>query len=813
MISNLIFTTLITLGVLTYCSGQSYNSIYFSNAAAFNISWCAVGTEERAKCDDFAKAVANDKTLFKSDYLGLNCVQGYSKEDCMSQIERDIADVTSLDAGELFVAGRYFSIVPILQEFYEGNKKNYYAVAVIKKGSLPDVRNLRHLRGKKACFAGVGTLAGWFTPISVLMEKGNLEVVDCNNHVKNAITYFGPSCAVNSLLDKYNPIGDNSDKLCQLCSGSVAGERCSSADPYAGYSGAFRCLVEAGDVAFIKHTTALEIIERRIDFPTLTKDEFELLCLDGSRRPVDSYETCNWGTLPTHAIVVSSVLNSEKRRMVQKFFQRAVDLYGAHSDQLNSSRNDNFDINQYNSNTNRNYYQNRNSYTTTTLSPFPLQPEINKNMSFKMFDSAPYYGSKYNLMFQDVTDQLIALDEGRQTFSSYLGDNRETILSVRKCPVGTMTLCVTSEPEFEKCHKMRIALKAQLLKPEMVCYKAHSHMNCMQAIKKGYADVAVMDAGDIYEGGLRYDLIPIMSEVYNLGIPEYYVVAVSREDDPDTELTYLTGKYSCHPGINFGAGWIIPMAYLTANGWIRSYGCNSVRAAAEYFSKSCVPGANSPEYNTGVPYENLCGLCHGTTSSTCRRDASEDFFGYTGAFRCLVEGGGDVAFLKHTTVLENTDGKRVEWWARNTLQADFQLLCPDGTRMPIHKFRECNLGRVKSNAIVTRGGEGYNEAEINAYINLFIYAQQFYGRKDYDEFNFAMFHSKVPYSDLIFQDSTTKLQVIEPSQRYFSTYLGKDFMRAKRIVDCFAGGNAKSSSTLLVTLCVIVITSLISLWS
>jgi len=44
----------------------------------------------------------------------------------------------------------------------------------------------------------------------------------------------------------------------------------------------------------------------------------------------------------------------------------------------------------------------------------------------------------------------------------------------------------------------------------------------------------------------------------------------------------------------------------------------------------------------------------------------------------LVEGGGDVAFLKHTTVYENTDGKRREWWARNALNEDFQLLCPDG---------------------------------------------------------------------------------------------------------------------------------------
>lgn len=57
-----------------------------------------------------------------------------------------------------------------------------------------------------------------------------------------------------------------------------------------------------------------------------------------------------------------------------------------------------------------------------------------------------------------------------------------------------------------------------------------------------------------------------------------------------------------------------------------------------------------------------------------------------------------------------------------------------GTRAEIHEYKRCNLGRVKANAVVTRGGYGYNETHINAYINLFMYAQTFYGRKISDEF-------------------------------------------------------------------------------
>jgi Transferrin. len=98
----------------------------------------------------------------------------------------------------------------------------------------------------------------------------------------------------------------------------------------------------------------------------------------------------------------------------------------------------------------------------------------------------------------------------------------------------------------------------------------------------------------------------------------------------------ILGKYTCHTGINMGAGWIVPLAFLISNGWIRSYGCNSIRAAAEYFTKSCVPGALSSEYNTGVPYDNMCDLCHGPSFRYCRRDASEDYFGYTGEYIACV---------------------------------------------------------------------------------------------------------------------------------------------------------------------------------
>lgn len=494
-----------------------------------------------------------------------------------------------------------------------------------------------------------------------------------------------------------------------------------------------------------------------------------MLCLDGSRANINEYHSCSWGRVPSHAVVTSSARSFDERREFQRFLIKLVEFYGLKRNnttppfnRINTAvddRNDNRFSNHYDNRfdnlenrlnqpqrqsqkqifiTGRNY-EDRKYFDShpNEFGSYDNETGIYRNEThyeyFELFDSSRY-GKRINLLFSDNARSLALIEDDNQAYSSYLNDALKIILEVRQCPVSRMTLCITSDAEYDKCIKMRTALKAQLVKPEMLCYKGHSHINCMQAIQSGLADVTVLDAGDVYTAGFRYRLVPFISEIYNLATPEYYVVAVAKEEDPDTEITYLKGKYTCHAGMNTAAGWIFPMAYVISNGWIRPYGCDSIRAAAEYFTKSCVPGARSSEYNSGVPYDNLCDLCHGPSFRYCRRDASEDYYGNSGAFRCLVEGGGHIAFVKHTTVFENTGGKRKEWWARDALPDDFELVCPDGTRAEVNEYERCNLGKVKANAIVTRGGYAYNETQINAYINLFTYAQQFYGRKDQDDF-------------------------------------------------------------------------------
>jgi ABC-type phosphate/phosphonate transport system substrate-binding protein len=78
----------------------------------------------------------------------------------MQYLDKSEADVTILDPGNVFVGGRYHSLLPIMQEVYTNNQAFYFSVAVVKKFSLPEVQTITQLRGKKACFPGVGIHGG-----------------------------------------------------------------------------------------------------------------------------------------------------------------------------------------------------------------------------------------------------------------------------------------------------------------------------------------------------------------------------------------------------------------------------------------------------------------------------------------------------------------------------------------------------------------------------------------------------------------------------------------------------------------------------
>lgn len=151
-----------TLFLFVYYPGQYYE---VRTEHLDRLIWCTTSKAELYKCGNFTVALERDRALFDEHFLNVSCVLARDSEECVLRIDRETAHMTSLDAGGVFSAGRFNSLVPIMQESFEGGFTNYYAVAVVKKGTLPDVSSIRHLRGKKACFAEVGSHAGWTIPI------------------------------------------------------------------------------------------------------------------------------------------------------------------------------------------------------------------------------------------------------------------------------------------------------------------------------------------------------------------------------------------------------------------------------------------------------------------------------------------------------------------------------------------------------------------------------------------------------------------------------------------------------------------------
>ncbi|KAJ0170825.1 hypothetical protein K1T71_013597 [Dendrolimus kikuchii] len=776
------------------------------------ITWCTTSILEQEKCEKLMETAMQDKGLFGTDYIELNCKRAFDTEECMSWVDQGTASLLALDAGEVYVAGRMHSLVPIMQELYGRGEPYQYSVAVAKKGGLPNVQQstgLYALRGVKACFPGVGALAGWVMPIHVLMQEGGLKITDCNNHVKSAIAYFGESCAPNSLKTMYNPIGDNSDQLCKLCTGGP-GVRCTLADPFAGYEGALKCLLanNSGEIAFVRDTTIQHALLSHKILGGVTEDHFELICRDGSRMPIIQWERCNWGKVPADAIVTSSAVPIEQRKKYQNLLQKILQLYGQPnpynniSNRTNGSQRDvygnigsttsespwqdafNRDRNRFNTQRNEDNYE-----RMSTLSPFQNRVDSSGQpieLPFQLFQS----NETTDLLLQDATINFLILKEEEQAAKNILnnkyvgGQAEKAVTGIADCPVKRAVLCVTSDQERDKCVKMRSALRAAFLSPTLVCWRGHSTRHCERAIAEGLADFALFDPADMLHAAYRHRLVPFMQEVYSSGNSWYYAVAVAKEQDPDTDLTYLRGKNTCHTGIGTAAGWMYPLAYLISNGWIRSYGCDGAHAAAEYFTKSCAPGALSTEYvdSKTVPHDNLCHLCHGASFRRCRRDASEDYFGHIGALRCMIEGGGDVAFVRHTAPAEASGGRRREWWARDLLPDDLQLLCPDGTRAKMHEYKHCNLGKVPGSVLMGRP----NHTELDTFSNLMVYAQQFYGAITSDEFSFSMFYSQPPYSDLILSDVAVRLKPLAHNKRSAETIAGSSLIRAARIVSCDA---------------------------
>lgn len=667
--------------------------------------------------------------------LEFDCVRSNDVFECMELIENDGADLMTLDSGQGYFAGRQHNMMPIMVENYEdsaNDKPNYYSVALFKAGSPVTLDNLRE---KTVCFPSIGTSAGWLYPISRLIAQGFISVLECNAIVKAASSFFKQMCLPGALTSFYNPFGNNPTSVCELCTGHNE-EFCGTSDSSAGFDGAFRCVADGrGDLTFLRHDT-VDMMTDPILNPntTYTRDQFRLLCPDRSTRTVDEFQTCNWGQIPSHMIMTSAVRAPSVVADYKAFLNRAVEWFGPKGTYMNK-----FKI----------FHSNR-TYDT---------------------DEYDFVFDRKNQIFSDLTKRLE--DIGDKTYFQWVGEDFDDVLdNINHCPSDAVRWCVISEAEKQKCESMLLAFKAKDLKPELDCLYGRNTTTCMEMIRQGDADLINLDAGDIYIAGRRFGLVPIAAEDYGDMSMKFKVVAVARKTDKYTTLFNMKGKRSCQPGIGRGDGWIVPLNIFIETEQFLPDDCTIFENIGQLFVRSCIPGALDKEHNPKQWPVNLCEGCGAGGYRKCQRNSEEQYYGASGAFRCLTEKGGDVAFVRHLTVRDNTDGRNHAIWARNRRSDDYELMCKDGRRLNIDFFEECHLGYVPANAIVTSGGKTWRQREIMW--NLLNYGQQFFS-SDIDG-DFHMFDSGNWYTDLLFTDAAVRLMKIPEERQNYKAWLEEDFI-------------------------------------
>merc|ERR1712183_791726 len=170
-----------------------------------------------------------------------------------------------------------------------------------------------------------------------------------------------------------------------------------------------------------------------------------------------------------------------------------------------------------------------------------------------------------------------------------------------------------------------------------------------------------LDGGDIYD--FRNDISVVAAENVGYEDASYYAVAVVKKghEFPGLSMKKVSGYKTCHTGVGKSSGWNVPM------GWLLRHNGNPSEVAA-----SCAPGANITKYQYMLPGgvdKKWCSLCKGDQSgqNKCARNSNEKYYGYHGAFQCMKDGVGDVAFIKQTIISAEE-------------APQFELLCPDAPR-------------------------------------------------------------------------------------------------------------------------------------
>ncbi|RWS30355.1 transferrin-like protein [Leptotrombidium deliense] len=220
----------------------------------------------------------------------------------------------------------------------------------------------------------------------------------------------------------------------------------------------------------------------------------------------------------------------------------------------------------------------------------------------------------------------------------------------------------------------------------------------MYLITRDEADVISVEPEDLYLAGRLYNLEPFAMEVINEKPYRKKAAVLIPRNSQISTLTDLAGKKSCHAGVATSVGWNIPIGFLLAANIMPPDCKGELFSAEKFFSSSCAAG----RWSTDPVVDSLLKKRHPKLCELCKKPSScsstDEYSGYVGAIKCLIDGSGDVAF----TTIDDA----VKFFRDNPQyhKSDYQFLCVDGYREAVSS-EACTWASVPTNAFVTRRGK------------------------------------------------------------------------------------------------------------
>ncbi|XP_010032203.2 lactotransferrin-like [Eucalyptus grandis] len=256
----------------------------------------------------------------------------------------------------------------------------------------------------------------------------------------------------------------------------------------------------------------------------------------------------------------------------------------------------------------------------------------------------------------------------------------------------------TVRGEMEDC-RFLLNLLSQSSNYTWTCVIRDSTAECLDSIRKGEADIINLEAGAAFAAFLNSSMKAIANEVYCNRAESYEAVAVvprkSCEAKRGLSLMDFKGHRSCHGEYSSASGWTYPIDHIKKSVGSTSDKMDDVDVAANFFSKVCAPSSS------GLGRRGICSGCgdENENGTSCDRDSL--YYGDTGSFRCLMEGLGDVAFVRgDTALLYSMEGPYNQSWSKRSVR-DFMYLCPQGGCREINGYPgACSFGTVPANTIM-----------------------------------------------------------------------------------------------------------------